>query len=135
MSNKKKVSLSIILLSISAVIFGSYAISGTAPGLDRVRGTAEDEAVNFAQGVIGAVKSGNPRDFVSMALNPRERGLKDCYESLRGIARAADPQWEVKKAADAEVYHVYFNTEGGGRVVMMLKQTGNEWKFAYVTQE
>jgi len=134
MSNKKKISLSIVLLGISAVIFGSYAITGVSSGMDKVKGTHEREAIDFAQSVIQSVQNGRAREFIAGSANPGERGLKECYESLRGISPAADPQWEVKKAREDEVFHVYFTAGGGGKVVMMLKYVDKQWKFLYVTQ-
>jgi hypothetical protein len=133
MSKKKKISLSIALLCISAAIFGSYAIGGSS-NLSTVKGSQESEAIDFAKSVIQTIQDKKPRDFISKSLNPKEQGLRDCYDSLQGVSFAANPEWEVKKAEENEVYHVFFKTSEGGKIIMMLKYTDKQWKFAYVTQ-
>lgn len=133
-SNKKKITLSLILLAISAGILVSYAVSPGGPKLNSVSDERRNEAVAFTENLLATARKKDARGFIACGEDAKNRLplLRDCFIALGQITPADNPDWDIlNPEEEPDTYYVYFSNDQGARVVLVLKYSAGKWQFSY----
>ena len=134
-SNKKKITLSLILLAVSAGILVSYAVSPSGPELKSIPNERRNEAIAFTENLLVTARKKDARGFIARGEDAKNRlaVLRDCFIALGQITPAENPDWDIlNPAEEPDTYYVYFNNDQGARAVVVLKYSDGQWQFSYV---
>lgn len=130
---KKKVILSLLLLSVSGVLFATlWPSSPQAGNFIGVQDAAAGEAQEFTRQLMEFARKNNQKEFAARCANLDNRDLPRQFATMRKSKMVAEPSWKVEKIdRDAGTYLVKIETsnEGSYRCVLARNAAGNEWKF------
>jgi len=119
----------IAVLAVGVRSFAAPAGNEEKPAREEV-----DGAIAFVGEVVEAAKSPHGREFLKLAAEPGNPGLRECYPLVRAVKIGAKPDWKVSRRKDDGWFNVTFRPEDGGRMMVVLQQDAGQWKFVYAAR-
>lgn len=130
---KKKVILSLLLLSISGVLFATlWPERQQAGNFVAVQDSVADEARTFTRELLELARKNSQKEFASRCADISNRDLPRQFATMRKSRVADSPAWPVEKIDQEKgVYMVGIETGNAGtyRCALSRNPAKNEWKF------
>ncbi len=130
---KVKIILSLLLLSVSGVLFATLwpekQQSGSFVG---VQEDVAEEARVFTRELLELARKNNQKEFAARCVDVTNRDLPRQFVTMRKSRVVTSSAWTVERInQEAGMYFVKIETsnEGAYRCVLSRSSAGNEWKF------
>lgn len=130
---KKKVILSLLLLSVSGVLFATlWPEKQQAGTFVTVQDGFADEAGKFTRELLELARKNDQKNFAARCRDLNNRDLPGQFATMRKTRLTDSPSWQVEKIDREEgFYLVTVDTDNAGTYRCALARTPekNEWKF------